>query len=840
MKHEARQYGLANSEQRTRSSNFPADHHGYPASRFTHDVSCLLVSNLIFIACPSLIAAETPVDLSQLPRTSPVQIQFERDIQPILEKNCLRCHGPERPKSHFRLDNRESALKGGENGKDIIPGDSTHSPLIHYVAQLVPDMEMPPVSKGEPLTDDQVGLLRAWIDQGASWGISNLLPQLAFSTTTSLRWIAVKGNQSKFREIEGTKSGMGGGVDNFFMSEQIKPDEKFTAEGRVLWPDNDVQLKLALEKTDQGFVRGGFEVWRKYYDDTGGYYQPFPQPSFSLNRDLYLDIGRAWVDFGLTRPGLPQIVLGYEYQFKQGNKSLLTWGDVNGPNGKNIYPAAEDINEYTHIVKLDVTHDISDWHIENNARLEFYNLETVSDTVKNQLTYTNRFATVPPTAGTVRTHEEADHVQGQNTIHLERQITDSIFVSAGYLYSKLDGDAAFNQTTLDAEGTPTDGLFWYSDEITLKRETHSFSVSGLTRPFEGLNISVGVQPEWIHQEGFGIMHYDEGDPSFLPSGFGLTTNHLTSDLNTQDVAEEVSTRFTRLPWTVLFAEARLSQEHIGQSESQTGDEAAFQDLGFSRDTDFSNNQQDYRAGFNTSPWRIVSLSSDFRNEISDSAYHNNQKSASIAEGYSAFITGRRLDTDQAQAKLSLRPANWLKTSLTYQHVTTDYHTSTQPEVLNTIQISPGGQILAGRYTADVYGINASFAPFRRFYISGSFTYSDSTMDTAQNGDPSVVPYDGHVYSAMVSANFAIDKLTDVNAAYSFSQAAYGQNNVADGLPLGLDYTRHSVMAAVTRKLTKTVTTTLRYSFAQYSEPNTGGGENYTAHGVFATVAVKWK
>src|SRR5947208_3182209 len=82
-----------------------------------------------------------------------------RDVRPIFEKSCFRCHGPERPKSHFRLDNRESALKGGENNKDdIVPGDSAKSKLIHYVARLVEDFEMPPAGKGEPLTPDQVGL----------------------------------------------------------------------------------------------------------------------------------------------------------------------------------------------------------------------------------------------------------------------------------------------------------------------------------------------------------------------------------------------------------------------------------------------------------------------------------------------------------------------------------------------------------------------------------------------------------------------------------------------------------------------------------------------------------
>ena len=96
-------------------------------------------------------------------------MDFARDIKPILTATCLRCHGPARPKSGFRLDSRADALKGGDNGVDILPGQSGKSPLIRYVAQLGDDIKMPPPGKGETLTPAQVGLFRAWIDQGAAW-----------------------------------------------------------------------------------------------------------------------------------------------------------------------------------------------------------------------------------------------------------------------------------------------------------------------------------------------------------------------------------------------------------------------------------------------------------------------------------------------------------------------------------------------------------------------------------------------------------------------------------------------------------------------------------------------
>ena len=80
----------------------------------------------------------------------------------------MKCHGAEKQKGGFRLDVKDLALKGGDNyAPNIRPGKSAESPLIHFVAGLDPDMKMP--GKGDPLTAEQIGLLRAWIDQGAAW-----------------------------------------------------------------------------------------------------------------------------------------------------------------------------------------------------------------------------------------------------------------------------------------------------------------------------------------------------------------------------------------------------------------------------------------------------------------------------------------------------------------------------------------------------------------------------------------------------------------------------------------------------------------------------------------------
>src|SRR3954466_12786838 len=106
-------------------------------------------------------------DSVSLPPAATRPVDFVKDIQPIFADRCLGCHGPKKQEAEFRLDAKEIAMKGGELGPAILPGNSADSLLVRFVGGLEPDHVMP--KKGERLSTEQVSVLRAWIDQGAAW-----------------------------------------------------------------------------------------------------------------------------------------------------------------------------------------------------------------------------------------------------------------------------------------------------------------------------------------------------------------------------------------------------------------------------------------------------------------------------------------------------------------------------------------------------------------------------------------------------------------------------------------------------------------------------------------------
>jgi mono/diheme cytochrome c family protein len=139
----------------------------------------IVCSSLILLLCPLppvlAGAAQAPLPLSReqvaaLPPAAARPVDFVRDIKPILQNSCVKCHGRGRAKGGFSLETRGALLEGGDSGPAVTPGTSETSHLIALVAGLDPDNVMP--QKGSRLKPEQIGLLRAWIDQGAGWDAS--------------------------------------------------------------------------------------------------------------------------------------------------------------------------------------------------------------------------------------------------------------------------------------------------------------------------------------------------------------------------------------------------------------------------------------------------------------------------------------------------------------------------------------------------------------------------------------------------------------------------------------------------------------------------------------------
>jgi mono/diheme cytochrome c family protein len=140
--------------------------------RFATQLSSLSIAAAALIAFGYVAVAENarPDEASAATATSH-DVQFARDVRPILSDRCFHCHGPdaESRQADLRLDTKEGILRSADGVTIVAPGKPSESELMRRIAADDPDERMPPPESHLKLSKEEIALVRAWIEQGAEW-----------------------------------------------------------------------------------------------------------------------------------------------------------------------------------------------------------------------------------------------------------------------------------------------------------------------------------------------------------------------------------------------------------------------------------------------------------------------------------------------------------------------------------------------------------------------------------------------------------------------------------------------------------------------------------------------
>lgn len=106
------------------------------------------------------------------PAATKIGVTYATDVKAIFYNSCIKCHSGDKAKARLHMDTLEGVLKGTKEGKIVLPGDSVQSLIVKAVAHQTKDQDgwMPPLKNKagiKPLTPQEIGLIRAWIEQGA-------------------------------------------------------------------------------------------------------------------------------------------------------------------------------------------------------------------------------------------------------------------------------------------------------------------------------------------------------------------------------------------------------------------------------------------------------------------------------------------------------------------------------------------------------------------------------------------------------------------------------------------------------------------------------------------------
>src|SRR5690242_6719851 len=127
------------------------------------------VATLTLIACSGAVAQTNAT------------VSFSKDVAPILAAKCMKCHGEAPMMANLELRSRDGALKGGQHGPAIVPGNAAASGLYQHVS----GQQQPQMPLGGRLSDAAIALFKTWIDSGAAWDAGVTLQAPAEKPATS-------------------------------------------------------------------------------------------------------------------------------------------------------------------------------------------------------------------------------------------------------------------------------------------------------------------------------------------------------------------------------------------------------------------------------------------------------------------------------------------------------------------------------------------------------------------------------------------------------------------------------------------------------------------------------
>jgi hypothetical protein len=771
--------------------------------------------------------AQEPVEPGKLPMSTERKVDFATDIQPLLKRSCLKCHGDKRPKSDYRLTSRETALRGGELGVAILPGDSANSPLVHFIAGLVEDSEMPPEGKAPALSNGEIALVRGWIDQGAAWSQP---AKTVFTAEPMARYITISGSEEAFRQHWGMTGGLALGLGQVTATGQTKSGANVEFDGRTLGGDEDHLTRLRIDRPGLGYLEVGYESWREFGLGTGGYFEGLEVSPYSLAKAPYLDHGRVWLSAGLAKRDVPKLDFTYERLGRNGRLATQQWGGV--PVGefetRAMYPAAKSVNETIHRLSLLAEHELGETQIEDMLTVEIGDAATE----RRHAEFFNL-----PTNGAkpdylTQIGEEREFKRGANSLRLSRQLKDWWRVSLGHHFAKFDGDAGLEVVSL-SPNDPGEAP-WMSDRsnaISTRRHSHFLNATTLIGPWKNLTLSGGVQGESTRQEGIATG-----------LSLGMSPARFASGQDRAGVEGNVQLSYAGLKHTVLTLGARLREENIdlredGHIDSEWGDE------GFLRESDETDRLARYRAAFAWSPsaeW-LVRGGYKWRDSHSDFVHPlDNNLSEESGNGYPAFINRRRAWGDVIDLGFTWRRFPNFLPGFRWERHRTDYELATQS--FKEPWGGPnrdGGRHWAGRHDSDVFSLSITSIPNPRLVATTSIGYTDTWSGTIESVALGLRPFEGDTWFNVDHLSYALGQATDVTLLHSYYRVDYGDSSLPGAIAYGLDAERYGVVLGLRHRFGQAAVFQLQYGWFSNDEPSANGAHNYNAHMLLATLNLNW-
>ena len=675
---------------------------------------------------------------------------------------------------------------------------------------------------------------------GMAQGTSTNASDFETSPTDYNNWLTLgaggafinDGDKAQFEHETHLNNGPFGGIQDFHLQEFVGQQGLFTLDGHAMPGNGDYSVNLKLSDPDKGYISGGFNQFRTWYDGNGGFFPQNGQWFSPLDDELHIDRGSLWFEGGLTLPDKPSLVVRYEHDYRQGQMDSTSWGDTaltGGYGTRNIVPTFQDIDETRDIFTADVKDKLGSTDAGLGARYEVdrsydsLNIDRMPDSSAN------RYVT--------QDNGERDDlfsVHGFTETVFNKQATFSL----GGDFTEIDTHISGSRIYGPSYGAPFSTT--YADSQNHDEGFTGLSGGGTTKDYvANMNWMLTPHDNLVFVPAFRVEYQDSdlsdnfsdnavtstgGPVNSTPSAFGADNWYL-------DVAESLEARYTGFRNWSLYADGEWSEDNGNEMWNET--------TGIITpvlNQDWNRLGQKYTIGANWYPLYRLNFGAQYYHQIHDYDYDNNLTPAPTA--YPGYLQNENFVVDDMNIRITWRILDTLSSVTRY-----DFQYST----VDTTGIPNGGTtaatIQSASLTSHIISENISWTPTSRLYVQAGGSYVLNSLGTpAQDWmgtNQIVLDSADNYWTVDATAGYALGQHTDLQVQYTYYRADDYANNSASSQPFGAGDEQDAVTATLTHQFTKALQVGLKYGFFTNRDATSGGHDNYDAQLVYADMQYRF-
>jgi len=640
-----------------------------------------------------------------------------------------------------------------------------------------------------------------------------------------VRIIDVDGDTEKFRAHTWMNDGYAGGINNLSIKRLFDDNTSMTFDMHSLPDANDHAADLLINREGLGAMTLHYQMFKKYFDHSGGYYFPFTSTfeSSESAEDLNMDIGNLLLEFSPALESLHDITFSYEHHTKNGIKSRLTWAEVvENSVAREIAPSWQDIDEVVDTIAVKGKTDLGGFSVEGEQSYEITKIDTVR---------TEKF--LSDTAGSgrkIRTQtQEPEAIALTTVLKGEKWFDDDkSFLALAYRFHQINNKESENIVETDENGTPTNA---YSHPKQIadssaenKLNSHSWVAHYMTSPWTHLNFSVKSKVQMVTKDGASDYNADTGGAA--PDGVIDDQNLNDTKSKLYKFGENFGFRYTGLPRTSIYGDFEVGYMRNNLSEEENDESGA---KTWFRETDTDTQEMAWTLGGRYAPSKVFNMTAHLRRNQEINDYDDQDESASIN---SAFFEELRVVTHEATTKMTWKARDWLQNSLRYQYLHKRFDARIE-EIAGQKAISKSHVITLDSFLQPKDSILMNFSISHQFFT----TLTSAAADTSVSRAPQ---FDADVTSLLFSTSYTPNEELSFIGITSYSFSDNFDDFTDTALPLAVTNSRfYSELGLKWAPKDKDWSLEPKYAYYDYSTHSESELGDYQAHVGWLDVSYNW-